>query len=119
MNTLTIDTQRRALTYNLMSHAFRIILFRIRLWVFKATLKIILAISWRLVLLVDEIGVLREIQLPATSQIVAKKIQKVEFATCLIEFATKVVIGTGFLGKCNSRYHTIVVKTLIWIICTY
>ena len=76
MNTLTIDTPRRAPTYNLMSPAFRIILFRIRLWVFKATLKIILAISWRLVLLVDEIGVLREIQLPATSQIVAKKISK-------------------------------------------
>ena len=118
MNTLTIVTPRRALMY-LMSPAFSIILFRIRLSVFKATFKIILAISWRFVLLVEEIGELRKIQLPATSQIVMDKIKKVEFDTCLIEFSTKVVIGTGFLGKCNSRYHTIVVKTLIWIICTY
>jgi len=102
MNTLTIDTP--------MSPAFGIILFRIRLWVFKATFKVILAISWRLVLLVEEIGVLKKIQLPVTSQIVTDKIQNVEFATCLIEFATKVVIGKT---KQNKQSPLKKVKTVM------
>jgi len=75
--------------------------------VFNATFNNISIISWRSVLLVEEIEVPGENHQPVAShwQI------RVHLGWTVFELTTLVVIGTGYIGSYKSNYNTITIKT--------
>ena len=86
--------------------------------VFIATFNIILAISWRSVLLVEEIGVPGENhRLPqVTDKLYFIILHRVHFAWVGFEPTTWVEIGTDCTGSCKSNYHTITTMTVPYCI---
>ena len=80
--------------------------------VFNATFNNILAISWRSVLLVEEIGGPGENHQPVASHWQTLSHNVVHLA--LIEIRThytSVLIGTDCVGNCKFNYHTIMTTT--------
>jgi hypothetical protein len=77
-----------------------------------------LTISWRSVLLVEEIGVPGENnRVPqATDKLYFIILHRVHFASVVIEPTTSVVIGTDYTGSCKSNYHTITIMTVPYCI---
>ena len=73
---------------------------------FNATFNIISVISWRSVLLVEEIG---EIHRPIAShwQIYHTILYRVHLAMSGFELTTLVVIDTDCISSCKSNYRTI------------
>jgi hypothetical protein len=85
---------------------------------FNATFNNILAISWRSVLLVEEIGVPGENhRLPqVTEKLYFIILHRVHFVWVGFELKTSVVIGTDGKGICKSNYHTITTMTVPYCI---
>ena len=79
--------------------------------VFNATFNNISVISWRSVLLLDEIGVHGENHWPAAShwQILSHNV--VHLTMSRIWTPTLMVISTDCIGSCESNYHTITAMT--------
>ena len=77
--------------------------------VLKVTLKNISVISWRSVLLVEEIGVPVENHRPVAShwQTLSHNVVSSTASSAGLKITTLVVIDTDYIGSCKSNYHTI------------
>jgi len=83
------------------------------LMVFNASSNNFSFISWRSVLLMEEIGVPRENHRPAAShwQTLSHNVVWLEGAWARLELTTLVVIDTDCTGSCKSNHYTITTTT--------
>jgi hypothetical protein len=80
--------------------------------VFNGTFNNISVISWRSVLLLEEIGVHRENHRPVARHKlyhIPVMLYRVHFSWTGFELTTLVVIGTDCIGNYKSNYHTILI----------
>ena len=91
---------------------YRMVLdIRVCLMMFNATFNNISVISWRSVLLVDEIRGPRENHWPVASHWQLYQIMLHTSPWSRFELTRSVVIGTYCIGSCKSNYHTIMATT--------
>ena len=98
----------------LIYHVIFLANLRVRIMMFNATFTNISVISWRSVILLEETGVLWVNHRPATSHWQTLSHNVVSYTLVGLELTTLVVIGTHYIGRYKSNYHTI--TTAPWII---